>query len=129
MEASEMRHKSLFLSMLAIAAMLVAAGCETATPTQRGAAVGAGLGAIGGAIIGNQVHGQSGEGALIGAAAGGLAGALIGDAKSQQDARAATAQPAPVAPPPAVQEGHWETVTVTTQSGETYEERRWVVNK
>ena len=112
------------ISMLCAALAVMAMGCETATPTQRGAAVGAGLGAVGGAIIGNQMHGQSGEGALIGAAAGGLAGALIGDGKAQQRQQQTVS-----APSPQVQQGHWETVTVTTQSGETYEERRWVADR
>jgi len=54
-------------------------GCAEATPTQKGAGLGALVGAGAGAIIGHQ-SGHTGEGALIGAAAGGLGGALIGDA-------------------------------------------------
>lgn len=109
-------------------------GCNT-TPTQEGAIAGGAIGAGAGAIIGNQVKGQSGEGALIGAGIGAITGALIGDQVDERRDRKAQQQPAqpvqqqvPVAqsqtPPP--QRGHWETRTVTTQSGETYEERVWV---
>ncbi len=58
---------------------LLAAGCATATPTQKGALGGSAIGAGLGAIIGHQ-SGRTAEGALIGAAAGGLGGALLGDA-------------------------------------------------
>ena len=57
----------------------LAAGCSTATPTQKGALGGSAVGAGLGAIIGHQ-SGHTAEGALIGAAAGGLGGALVGDA-------------------------------------------------
>ncbi len=56
--------------------LLVVAGC--ATPTQRGAGIGALLGAGTGAIIGHQ-SGKTTEGALIGGAVGAAAGALIGE--------------------------------------------------
>lgn len=58
---------------------LLAAGCATASPTQKGALGGSAVGAGLGAIIGHQ-SGHTAEGALIGAAAGGLGGALLGDA-------------------------------------------------
>ncbi|MBX7257393.1 MAG: glycine zipper 2TM domain-containing protein [Candidatus Hydrogenedentes bacterium] len=108
-------------------------GCQT-TPTQQGAVAGGLLGAGAGAIIGNQVHGKSGEGALIGAAAGALTGALIGDhVDERRDRRGAQQQRAQQAPPPAsaptTQNGHWETHTVTTASGETYEERVFVQDR
>ncbi len=114
-------------------------GCNT-TPTQEGAVAGGMLGAGAGAIIGNQSHGRSGEGALIGAGVGALTGALIGDqvdehrdrrARQQQTQQVQQApppqQPAPApAPTSQAQAGHWETRTVKTESGETYEERVWV---
>jgi len=71
-------------------------GCESAGPnTQRGAVFGAGLGALGGAIIGHQ-SGRSLEGLGIGAAAGALAGGLIGNSMDQ------TRTPPPPPPPPPV---------------------------
>jgi len=48
--------------------------------TQKGAAIGAGLGAIAGQIIGNNTAGT-----LIGAAGGALAGAIAGNAMDQND--------------------------------------------
>jgi hypothetical protein len=49
--------------------------------TQKGAAIGAGIGAIAGQIIGNNTAGT-----LIGAAGGALAGAIVGNAIDQDDA-------------------------------------------
>ena len=66
-----------FLAFCVLGAM--AAGCASASPTQKGALGGSAIGAGLGAIIGHQ-SGHTAEGALIGAAAGGLGGALIGDA-------------------------------------------------
>ena len=114
-------------------------GCQT-SPTQDGALIGGAIGAGTGAIVGHQ-SGKQGEGALIGAAAGALIGALAGDRvddrrqrrqQQQQPVQQAQAAPAPAAQPtvltaPAPQ-GRWETRTVTTQSGETYQERVWVPN-
>ncbi len=65
--------------LIIVAAMLVVAGCS---PTQRGAAVGAGTGAAIGAVATG-----TGRGAAIGAVAGGLAGALIGDASEPGQCR------------------------------------------
>ena len=62
---------------------VLALGCATATPTQKGAVTGSAIGAGLGAIIGHQ-SGETGKGALIGAAAGGLAGGLLGDAMANQ---------------------------------------------
>lgn len=112
---------------------LLLMGCQT-TPTQQGAVAGGLLGAGAGAIIGNQVDGKSGEGALIGAAAGALTGALVGDhVDERRDRRAGKQQQAQQAAPPpsapASQRGHWETRTVTTASGETYEERVFVQDR
>lgn len=62
-----------------MALSMLALGCASATPTQKGAGTGALLGAGLGAIIGHQ-SGETAAGAAIGAAAGGLGGAVIGDA-------------------------------------------------
>ena len=48
--------------------------------TQKGAAIGAGVGAIAGQVIGNNTAGT-----LIGAAAGALGGAIVGNAVDQQE--------------------------------------------
>ena len=109
-------------------ASLMLAGCQT-TPTQQGALTGAAIGAGAGAIIGNQSDGKSGEGALIGAGVGAITGALIGDRVDENRQRRGQYNAAQSAPPPApttTSRGHWETRTVRTQSGETYEERVWV---
>jgi uncharacterized protein YcfJ len=65
-------------SVILIAAFLLS-GCATATPAQKGAGLGALIGAGAGTIIGHQKDKEL-EGALIGGAAGAAAGALIGDA-------------------------------------------------
>jgi outer membrane lipoprotein SlyB len=110
-----------FVPCILAAAFLAA--CET-TPTQQGALWGGALGAGAGAIIGNQVHGHSGEGALIGAAAGALTGALVGDQVDQ-----ARRQGPPPAAPVRTVRGHYENRIVRTPTGETYEERVWVQDR
>ena len=64
--------KNLTIAAFAAVLALGVAGC---TSTQQGATVGA----VGGALVGQAVGGNTAS-TLIGAAAGGLAGALIGDA-------------------------------------------------
>ena len=65
------------LGGILIVLLLLTAGC---TYVQRGAAVGAGGGAIvGGVLASTQGILSAGEGAAVGACAGGLAGALIGE--------------------------------------------------
>ena len=123
-----MRVKSFATIVLGAVVALAALGCNT-TPTQDGALIGGMLGSGAGAIIGHQ-SGKAGEGALIGAGAGALAGALIGDQADERGVRYGPQRrnyqaPAQTAPAQS-QRGHWETVIVTTQSGETFEERRWV---
>lgn len=54
---------------------ILSLGC---TMTQKGAATGATLGGVAGAIIGHQKD-KTAEGAAIGAAVGGLGGALVGE--------------------------------------------------
>ncbi len=69
------------LSLFAVSVLAV--GCASATPGQKGALGGSAVGAGLGAIIGHQ-SGHTAEGALIGAAAGGLGGALVGEAMATQ---------------------------------------------
>jgi len=125
---------------VALTGMAGLTGCET-SPTQDGALIGGAVGAGTGAIVGHQ-SGKQGEGALIGAAAGALIGALAGDRvddrrqrrQQQQQQPVQQVQTAPAAPAAPAQQtaqapqGRWETRTVTTQSGETYQERVWVPN-
>lgn len=69
-------------------------GCQTPSHAGNGAALGTGLGALTGAVIGAE-SGHAGGGALIGAAAGALTGGLIGDAmdaREERDAAVAHAQ-------------------------------------
>jgi len=64
------------MTTLAVAAAIAVSGCADMTPSQRGTAQGAGIGALGGAVIGAMTgNGRSAAtGAVIGAAAGALAG-------------------------------------------------------
>lgn len=82
---SPMHRKTLFLSSLALSALLT--GCVGTGPnTQQGAVSGAALGAIAGAIIGNNSgNHDAGAGALIGALAGGIAGGTMGNAVDNQN--------------------------------------------
>ena len=60
-------------------------GCVAAGPnTQQGAVAGGALGALTGAIIGNNSHAGSGQGALIGGIAGALAGGTLGNAEDNE---------------------------------------------
>lgn len=65
------------ITLLCLLALLT--GCESAGPnTERGAVMGAGMGGLGGAIIGHQ-SGRTLEGLGIGAAVGAVGGAMIGN--------------------------------------------------
>ncbi|PTY05954.1 hypothetical protein DB347_15615 [Opitutaceae bacterium EW11] len=71
-----------FLPAAAIS-ILLAAGCSSASRTERSAAVGAATGAIVGGVIGNQ-SGNPRTGAAIGAAVGGVAGGAYGHSQEQR---------------------------------------------
>ncbi len=79
---------------LTAVATLALAGCTTnpftgeakLSNTAGGALIGAGGGALGGALIGNAVGGDARVGALIGAGVGALAGGAIGNYMDQQEA-------------------------------------------
>ena len=92
------------------------------------------LGAGAGAIIGHQ-SGDAGEGALIGAGLGALTGAIIGE--SNHNSRYTRREVVYAPPPPPVRTvvvhrepvrraGHYEVRLVRGPYGETYEERVWV---
>jgi uncharacterized membrane protein len=72
------------LSALLFAPAIFLTGC--ANNTETGALTGAGIGALGGAIIGSAVH-RPGVGAAIGAGAGALTGAAIGNAEDKHEAK------------------------------------------
>jgi uncharacterized membrane protein YebE (DUF533 family) len=106
--------KSLFLgSALAVSAL--GAGCVGTGPnTQQGAVTGGALGALAGAIIGNNSGGSGLGGALIGGAVGAIAGGTLGNQEDNQrgtvyDGRAYAERPpvyrryesGPPPPPPA----------------------------
>ena len=64
--------------VLAAAAVITfTAGCAEMTPRQQSTATGGAVGAVGGAIIGNQV-GSPVTGAVVGGAAGALIGNQVG---------------------------------------------------
>jgi uncharacterized protein YcfJ len=78
---------------LACVALILVIGCQSASHTSNGAALGTGLGALAGGIIGHQ-SGHTAGGAIVGAAAGALAGGLVGnaaDAREERDAAVAHA--------------------------------------
>jgi outer membrane protein OmpA-like peptidoglycan-associated protein len=81
--------------LVALAATLALSACTTTNPytgqsqmsnTAGGGLLGAGGGAIAGAVIGAAVGGDPRVGALIGAGVGGLTGAAIGNYMDQQEA-------------------------------------------
>ncbi|HET7534951.1 MAG TPA: YXWGXW repeat-containing protein [Candidatus Didemnitutus sp.] len=79
---------SRYVTVPALALSVLLGGCASSGPNaQRGAAAGGALGAIAGAIIGNNSHGGNGAtGALIGAAFGAVAGGAAGSMKDEENA-------------------------------------------
>lgn len=76
-----------FLVLLTAAALpaLSMSACTTTGNMERGAAVGAGVGGVTGAIIGNNTgDGDARTGAVIGALIGGVGGAYVGYVRDQQ---------------------------------------------
>ena len=67
------------------AAALLLTGCESMSERQKGTATGAGIGAVGGAVISSATGGKAGTGAVIGGAVGAIAGNLW--SKRQEDRR------------------------------------------
>ena len=97
--------------LLPATVLLLCAGCVDSGPnTQQGAVAGGALGAIAGAIIGNNSgHGNGAQGALIGAAVGALAGGTLGNQADhergtvygqEKSAQNPTVIEQPPAPPP-----------------------------
>ena len=67
------------------AAAVLLAGCENMSEREKGTAQGAGIGAVGGAVISAATGGKAGTGAVIGGAVGAIAGNLW--SKKQEDRR------------------------------------------
>src|SRR5436305_7975379 len=63
---------------------LLACGCQSLSPTEKGVAGGGLIGAGTGALVGNAV-GHTGAGALIGAGVGAVSGGLIGNSIDQSE--------------------------------------------
>jgi len=72
--------KHMLVILILITGLLAFSCASNGYNTQKGAAIGAGLGAIAGQIIGNNTAGT-----LIGAAGGALAGAIAGNAMDQNE--------------------------------------------
>ena len=83
-----MNLRAFFVRFVVIGMLLcgLSAGCQNMNATQKWAGLGAGSGAILGAIIGHQ-NDKTEEGAAIGAALGGLGGALAGNAQDMKEER------------------------------------------
>lgn len=80
------RFSVMLLALLFAGTSLV--GCQTVrdmSRTEKGAAVGAGAGAVIGGVVGRK-YGDTAKGAIIGAAVGGVAGAVIGRQMDKQAA-------------------------------------------
>ena len=74
-ELDSMKLTKPVAALVGAIALTALAGC--ATPSENGALIGTGVGAVGGAAVGSAV-GHPGAGALIGGAAGGVTGYAIG---------------------------------------------------
>lgn len=76
------RFTVLMLAGLMLASMSFV-GCQSLSRTEKGAAIGAGAGAVIGGVVGKK-YGDTAKGAIIGAAVGGTAGAVIGQQMDKQ---------------------------------------------
>jgi uncharacterized membrane protein YebE (DUF533 family) len=76
------RHRlfsTLTAGFLTISLLSFSSGCAMSNDAQGGALLGAGLGAIGGAVIGHNSGRRTAEGAAIGAGVGAVGGYIIGN--------------------------------------------------
>jgi len=69
--------KNIAVVFIIILVLTITVGCSGMSSKQQGALSGAGLGAVGGGLLGAAVGGGAITGALIGAGVGGAAGYLI----------------------------------------------------
>jgi hypothetical protein len=79
------QNKIVCVSMLS-ATFFLGACSQPLSHREKGALVGGGAGAAGGALIGG-LTGAPGTGALVGGAAGAVGGALVGDEKDRREGR------------------------------------------
>lgn len=71
--------KRIVIVFVMLAFVLTFAGCSGMTKTQQTTLSGAGIGAVGGGILGAAVGGSPLVGAAIGAGVGGAAGYIVGE--------------------------------------------------
>jgi uncharacterized protein YcfJ len=80
-----MKTQRRLLAIGALSVTIFLGACsEPLSHREKGALIGGGAGAAGGALIGG-LTGAPGTGALIGGAAGAVGGALVGDQKDRQE--------------------------------------------
>jgi hypothetical protein len=76
--------QNMLAGIAALAMTLVLGACsQPLSNREKGALIGGGAGAAGGALIGG-ITGAPGTGALVGGAAGALGGALVGDERDRR---------------------------------------------
>lgn len=83
--SSSLRHRltvGLSTGILSVAMLGVSGGCAT-NDAMGGSLLGAGLGAIGGAVIGHNQGRRTAEGAAIGAGVGAVGGYIIGNERDK----------------------------------------------
>lgn len=81
------RKQKMTVGVVALAMACALGACsQPLSNREKGALIGGGAGAAGGALIGGMT-GAPGTGALIGGAAGAVGGALVGDQKDKQERR------------------------------------------
>ena len=79
--------QNMSVGIAALAVTLVLGACsQPLSHREKGALIGGGAGAAGGAVIG-AITGAPGTGALVGGAAGAGGGALVGDQKDSRERR------------------------------------------
>jgi len=80
-----MTRRTQQLSFVVMAVSLALSACSgPLSRREKGALIGGGAGAAGGALVGG-ITGAPGTGAVVGGAAGALGGALVGDEKDRRD--------------------------------------------
>ena len=112
------KYLCIFSMMMLMAAVC---GCNPYNNAGEGAAVGGGLGALAGGIIGHQSH-DTAAGMLIGGAVGAVTGAAVGSQiqKPEPPPGVVVAQPAPVVmaqPPATIETQDSVTVNVPNNNG------------
>lgn len=77
--------RNLRTGLLILTTSLALGACsQPLSNREKGALIGGGAGAAGGALLGEVAGGAPGTGALVGGAAGAVGGALVGDQKDRR---------------------------------------------